>query len=367
MEHRQIKLLPFHPPAPVPHSVRQKRTRTKLPVASNQFASRIDRVDVWNIALKDRIEELQNLLAIEQKANLAKSAAIECLHQNIRQKNTTIISLKKDCEKNEEKLCWLKHRCKLIHKTILATKNAGSQTEKLIKTIEKVEKSTSPIVHASQINEIELTFRSIGEFHETDKHLVQSNQLDTFQISQTEPLIDVELNVIKKKQSTDGEHAAMQVDASSNQTLYPQVDEMIMLSRAATSDKNEYDSTPSEIHIANESTHFATKLNSSPVINRSTTINHQSKIQMPLSDHTYAMRAQIKKGTMVYRCDQCLYWTGKKSSMIDHLAEFCATSATIDKRDLQCPGCPKKFSRRGLRLHLNYYKRSQKTHTKAKQ
>lgn len=167
-------------------------------IASNQFASRKDRADVWSNAWKNRVEELEDLLAKEREANLTKTSVIECLHQNIQRKNLKLISLKKDREENEEKICWLKHRCKMIHKTIHATKNARTQTDKIMKTIKKVVQSTSP-QHI-------VTFGSIGEFHETDEisHAEQSNQLGTIQISRTEPLIElaVESNEINKWRSS---------------------------------------------------------------------------------------------------------------------------------------------------------------------
>lgn len=61
---------------------------------------------LWRII----IEKLQNLFAkvlFFKEPNFAKTAAIECLQQNIRRKNAEIISLKKSCEKKEEKICWL--------------------------------------------------------------------------------------------------------------------------------------------------------------------------------------------------------------------------------------------------------------------
>lgn len=295
MERRQIKLLPFHPSAPVPISRRKKNNGANQQLAlnasaSNQFTLQKDRADFWNTTMKNRIDELQILFIKEQESNLMKTAAIKCLHQNIRRKNAKILSLKMKCEKNQEKMRWLKHRCKIIHKTVPATKNVDSQTEPY----------------------------EIGH-----------------------------------NQSTNDKSGAMDEENSMNQGL----DSKIGRISSAPCDQG--------IQMASVSTQFTTTLNNSRTINPSATTNRQPEIQMPHSDHTYAMRVQNKKRKTVYRCDKCSYWTTKKSSMTDHQAEYCKQSKLIRKKDVQCPGCPKKFSRLGLRLHLNYYKRAQKTHAKA--
>lgn len=229
-------------------------------------------------------------------------------------------------------------------------KKQARKQKKMINTIKKVIQSTSPNIQleASHMDGTNATFRSITAFRGTDQinHINQSNRLAT--TSQTEPFIDVESEENENIQTANDQHE------------HPQFNEMI------ASDGNELSIAPPEMHMAIESTKFDTKLNGF-VINRSTTTNHQPNIKIPFHDHTYAQCEQIKKVSKVYRCDKCEYWTTKKSSMTDHQAEFCPKNAAFVKRDLQCPGCPKKFSRLGLRLHLNYYKRNQKRHTKATQ
>lgn len=173
--------------------------------------------------------------------------------------------------------------------------------------------------------------------------------MGTIQISRTEPLIElaVESNEIKEIQSADDEHEVIQVVASINQTLEPQIYELT----AATCEArhpNELNITPTEIHMAaGSSTQFVTKLsNRNPVNNQSTTPNYQPEIQMGLFDHTYAMSAYNEKDSKMYRCD----------------------NSSIAKGDVQCPACSKKFTQRGLRIHellqtkTKYIRRSDEIH-----
>lgn len=59
-----------------------------------------------------------------------------------------------------------------------------------------------------------------------------------------------------------------------------------------------------------------------------------------------------KKPSVLYLCPNCDYSTTKKSTIDDHLAEFCKTEAL---KTMECKICYKKFTRRGLRIHFNNF------------
>lgn len=56
--------------------------------------------------------------------------------------------------------------------------------------------------------------------------------------------------------------------------------------------------------------------------------------------------------TKLYKCSNCSYSTAKKSSYDDHRNEFCVMAPV---KNIKCPVCPKMFTYRSLRVHLNYY------------
>lgn len=102
----------------------------------------------------------------------------------------------------------------------------------------------------------------------------------------------------------------------------------------------------------------------------------QSKALM-LEVEPNTQMAQIGNPKKVYRCGDCTYWTTKKSSFVDHHNEFCIRKPI---KTIKCPVCPKIFTYRALRIHLNYYVKakhaprdeyhsnvSQKDHEKHKQ
>lgn len=59
-----------------------------------------------------------------------------------------------------------------------------------------------------------------------------------------------------------------------------------------------------------------------------------------------------KRELIQYLCPHCSYYTNKKSSMDDHVAEFCENSPV---KNMQCKICFKMFTRRGLRIHFNNF------------
>lgn len=59
-----------------------------------------------------------------------------------------------------------------------------------------------------------------------------------------------------------------------------------------------------------------------------------------------------KPASILYLCPHCSYYTSKKSSMDDHVAEFCENSPV---KNIQCKICFKMFTRRGLRIHFNNF------------
>lgn len=59
-----------------------------------------------------------------------------------------------------------------------------------------------------------------------------------------------------------------------------------------------------------------------------------------------------KRASIQYLCPHCSYYTTKKSSMDDHVAEFCENSPV---KNMQCKICFKMFTRRGLRIHFNNF------------
>lgn len=79
-------------------------------------------------------------------------------------------------------------------------------------------------------------------------------------------------------------------------------------------------------------------------------------------DHPYAIQqnhespAKKSSSSKLYKCKSCPYFTPKKSSMDDHRNESCKDSKPI--KNIECGVCKKKFTYRGLRLHLNYYIKS---------
>lgn len=60
-------------------------------------------------------------------------------------------------------------------------------------------------------------------------------------------------------------------------------------------------------------------------------------------------------GILVYRCEDCGMTTKKKSSFLDHKAEFCVKEAV---KDMLCSVCKKPHTRRSLRVHLGGMVRS---------
>lgn len=59
-----------------------------------------------------------------------------------------------------------------------------------------------------------------------------------------------------------------------------------------------------------------------------------------------------KRASIQYLCPHCSYYTTKKSSMDDHVAEFCGNPPV---KNMQCKICFKMFTRRGLRIHFNNF------------
>lgn len=76
--------------------------------------------------------------------------------------------------------------------------------------------------------------------------------------------------------------------------------------------------------------------------------NCDTNIEMGNSKKT----VNAKRTSILYLCPHCSYYTSKKSSMDDHVAEFCENSPVKNK---QCKICFKMFTRRGLRIHFNNF------------
>lgn len=53
---------------------------------------------------------------------------------------------------------------------------------------------------------------------------------------------------------------------------------------------------------------------------------------------------------VAHQCPNCSYCTDKKSSLVDHMAEFCKDRPF---KNMTCNICGKLFTRRGLRVHFN--------------
>lgn len=63
-------------------------------------------------------------------------------------------------------------------------------------------------------------------------------------------------------------------------------------------------------------------------------------------------KAMMKRELVVHKCLNCEYVTDKKSSLVDHMAEFCVDAPF---KNMACNICGKFFTRRGLRVHFNNF------------
>lgn len=77
-----------------------------------------------------------------------------------------------------------------------------------------------------------------------------------------------------------------------------------------------------------------------------------SSLRVIRETHSYALPYPGYRPTPFYQCHNCDKIYNKKSTYDDHVAEFCIESGD---KDMKCPICPKMFTCRGLRLHLNHF------------
>lgn len=65
-----------------------------------------------------------------------------------------------------------------------------------------------------------------------------------------------------------------------------------------------------------------------------------------------------KKSSTKFKCPDCTYTTNRKHTLKVHRQEFCKTQPVKDRT---CKFCLKKFTRNGLRIHLNQFLRQKHT------
>lgn len=65
-----------------------------------------------------------------------------------------------------------------------------------------------------------------------------------------------------------------------------------------------------------------------------------------------AQEERLNRPGVLHQCSNCGYTTDKKSTLIDHMAEFCVD---VPVKNMECNICGKLFTRRGLRVHFNNF------------
>lgn len=65
-----------------------------------------------------------------------------------------------------------------------------------------------------------------------------------------------------------------------------------------------------------------------------------------------AQEERLNRPCVLHQCLNCGYTTDKKSTLIDHMAEFCVD---VPVKNMECNICGKLFTRRGLRVHFNNF------------
>lgn len=73
-------------------------------------------------------------------------------------------------------------------------------------------------------------------------------------------------------------------------------------------------------------------------------------IDMPASHEDKTANIMLS-GNRIYKCANCKKTYTKRSSFVDHQAEFCVGSTPV--KDMACKFCQKPYTRRALRVHIN--------------